>query len=391
MQFLPEWLGLPSNVDTKADSSFGPHSEEHWTPIRISSMEKDMMFEMCQLHFKDYSSRPHRIAKFSDLVRESSCEGSNLKSVRRSQLKSNLANAVDSPSGFLFHLSPLGSRLICNILASDPLNMVFCEPSPPAAVLLRCHQCSHQDYISRFRDVVETMSQSPIHRRVFFVFSPITLPRMRLALEAFPNTPWVFVYQNPIDILAYYSAFASDDDQICSRNHGTKSKKQVSYLRSHGVIDAVAPFEATCAAQLAILQEHALDAYDALGNTSRNRAVFVNYDSISHVYSTVLYPHFGLKLSEWNPSTRVVIFRAFEAKRKMKFQSRISSDLVEISKKMLLSVYKKLSALSSSELGAGNGITGDLPTLKREALPSYVYEPFYSSHNSTPYEVLFLS
>lgn len=45
------------------------------------------------------------------------------------------------------------------------------------------------------------MGSSPFHKRLFFKFQSITTTKIDIALEAFPNTPWTFVYRSPVQTM----------------------------------------------------------------------------------------------------------------------------------------------------------------------------------------------
>ena len=71
---------------------------------------------------------------------------------------------------------------------------------PPATVLL-AKKMSRERKISLFRDIVTLMGRTTMHKRMFFKFQSITNTENDIALEAFPSTPWVFVYRQPVQTM----------------------------------------------------------------------------------------------------------------------------------------------------------------------------------------------
>ena len=205
------------------------YTDPSWTPISISGLTgSDPTVELCKLDFKEYAKNPHLYAMFKDLVAKSQCSGSNSRYARLSELKDEMRNKPTGwtylqPTGFVFHESRVGSTLVANMLASDPLSMVFSESAPPSAILL-ARGLSRERKIELFRDVLTLMGLTTMHQRMFFKFQSITNTVNDIALEvfgstlflhlafilnivvrsvrqAFPETPWVFVYRQPVQTM----------------------------------------------------------------------------------------------------------------------------------------------------------------------------------------------
>jgi len=204
---------------------------ELWTPISISTArsinELETTVHLCRLNFKLYSANPHLYPMFRDLVALSDCHGDNAKSTSAKKLlKQLMKENGDSdglrhiePTGFVFHESRVGSTLVANLLGSDPFSMVFSESDPAASALLHCPSCSEEENIQLFRDVITLMGVSPFHKRMFFKFQSITTTKIQIALKAFPNTPWAFVFRQPVQVIieqfisnsCYYSYLLNDN------------------------------------------------------------------------------------------------------------------------------------------------------------------------------------
>lgn len=115
---------------------------------------------------------------------------------------------VMPPAGFVFHESRVGSTLVANSLAAmDPeAHRVLSESNPINMALQVCegkHVCDMEMAANIFRDVVYLMGRtnSPKEKHVFFKVSSVGTKRMKVMREALPNTPWIFVYRNPVQTM----------------------------------------------------------------------------------------------------------------------------------------------------------------------------------------------
>lgn len=190
-QKIMKWIPT-QNIDVFRDPFddifFEPDwvTSKFWTPIDLE-VSKDSMVTLCQLNFKAYFETPHKYAMFRDLVAVSNCLGTNRKrekiSVLLADMKSKNTRHIEKPTGFIFHESRVGSTLVANNLASDPMTLVFSESAPPANALLHCTRCSREESIKLLKDIITLMSVSPIHDRIFFKFQSITTTRIDVVLE----------------------------------------------------------------------------------------------------------------------------------------------------------------------------------------------------------------
>jgi hypothetical protein len=232
--------------------------QEHWTPISISGIhfkngKPFASLEMCRLNFKEYYDSPHLSPMFKDLVLKSKCTGQNSKIEQLDVLVDKIRTEnirVLEPAGFVFHESRVGSTLVANMLASNPWNMVFSESDPPVNALTKCIGCSDDESILLFRDVITAMGVSPVHKHMFFKFQSISTTRMHIALQAFPTTPWAFIFRDSVQtMMSQMAPSKGTAGGPCLRSKN-RPPKEVSdaiteYLPTHS-----APNEAWCAAHL---------------------------------------------------------------------------------------------------------------------------------------------
>mmetsp|Transcript_1970 Transcript_1970/g.4608 ORF Transcript_1970/g.4608 Transcript_1970/m.4608 type:complete len:546 (-) Transcript_1970:110-1747(-) len=288
-----------------------PWEKEFWTPIDIVDVDSTPVVILCKLNFREYSEQPHLTSMFKDLVAKSKCMGGNR---RRESLKSLLEEINDpnggesarvvAPNGFVFHESRVGSTLVANFLASDPLSLVFSESAPAANALLHCDACTREHKVQLFRDVVTLMGRSPFHQHLFFKFQSITVTHMDIALEAFPEVPWVFVYRQPVQTMMSHMDPRKDNNgnAPCMRSKRRPPKEVQADIDKY-VTGWGAPNEAWCAAHLNMLCSSAVRSMEKYGTHKTEvggesvlvqRGLFLNYDSLPGIVPAVLLPHFGV-------------------------------------------------------------------------------------------------
>lgn len=110
------------------------------------------------------------------------------------------------PSGFIFHQSRCGSTLICRMFSALDRNVVLSEP-PPADAVLRAHFGRHgitdEQRAKWFRWIVSALGQprSGSEDRLFLKFDAWSIAELPIIRRAFPHTPWIFLYREPIEVL----------------------------------------------------------------------------------------------------------------------------------------------------------------------------------------------
>lgn len=305
---IREWL--PGHHSVHAPDSemvmLPDWTQEFWTPIDVDVSE-DPMVILCKLNFQQYFESPHSSPMFRDLEGKSRCMGTNRRREKMSVLLEEIKSAqgtpaghVIAPSGFVFHESRVGSTLIANLLASDPYALVFSESTPIANAILHCTSCSHEQHVQLFRNVLTLMGRSPIHTKLFVKFQSITTTKIQIALEAFPETPWAFVFRQPVQtMMSHLDPAKGSNSAPCLRS----KRSPPSEVRD--VIDkfpgARNTNDAWCAAHLNMLCTFALRAYSNYNSTPvtlHPRALLINYDSLPGIVPKALLPLFGVQPSE---------------------------------------------------------------------------------------------
>jgi hypothetical protein len=114
------------------------------------------------------------------------------------------------PAGFVFHMSRCGSTLLVQMLARLDSNVVLSEPGPVDTVL-RARTCvpglEEEERREWLRGIVSALGQrrSPEEVRLFIKFDCWHAREIPLVRRTFPRTPWVFLYREPVEVLASHA------------------------------------------------------------------------------------------------------------------------------------------------------------------------------------------
>ena len=114
-------------------------------------------------------------------------------------------NHVPVPDAFIFHVSRCGSTLLTQLLASLPQCIVMSEP-PIIDSVLRLHhdQGAPDSTVALLRQVMRAMGQRRTGQEKHLVikFDCWHIHSLELLRAAFPDTPCLFLYREPLAVLA---------------------------------------------------------------------------------------------------------------------------------------------------------------------------------------------
>lgn len=213
---------------------------------------KYMKATFCDLNWETYKRDPARLPMFSTLVKISKCN--SRKATKRFNFKEAVGyiRKYDSsrkvshdenllqhptnssktfhvhniePTGFIFHEGRCGSTLAANMLvAMDPnITRMYSESQPISRILRLCvdqppGECNRTETVELLHDVMYMMSRTndEYEARLFFKFQPFSPEGMNLLREAFPNTPWIFIYRDPYEVMA--SNFQAPKKDFCAKS-----------------------------------------------------------------------------------------------------------------------------------------------------------------------------
>jgi len=110
------------------------------------------------------------------------------------------------PTGFIFHLSRCGSTLFSQALASSTKNIVLSEPEPLDMILSARFNhpwVTEEMQVAWLRAVAGKLFQPRFgESRGFVKFDSWHTLYLPLIAHAFPDVPMIFLYRDPVEILA---------------------------------------------------------------------------------------------------------------------------------------------------------------------------------------------
>ena len=245
------------------------------------------------------------------------------------------------PRGLIFHMSRCGSTLAAQMLAAPKAHVVVSEAAPLNAIV-RLEGVDETSKIALLRAMAAILGQArnPGEERCFFkldCWHSLALPLFR---RAFPDTPWVFLYRDPVEVMVSHV-----------RRRGMQMVPSLVPPETFGIdLPDGVPNEDYCARVLAAVCEGALAHY-AIGGGR-----LVNYRQMPEALLTTLLPHFGVEASDAEVTAmRAATVRdakipeqAFTPDGEAK-QEAATATLREICERRLGTVYRDLEALRAAE------------------------------------------
>ena len=187
------------------------------------------------------------------------------------------------PDGFVFHLSRCGSTLVSQMFAADPRNIVVSEAPPIDSVVQLATarpDVPIEQRVMLLRAMVGALGRVRTADPGHFIvkldsWHTLALPLFRLA---FPDTPWIFLYRDPVEILVSHT-----------RMPGSQTVFGALPFDPYGIENGA---------------EMAPDRYAgfALGRTASaviehfglGGGLLVNYADLPAAMETAILPHFGI-------------------------------------------------------------------------------------------------
>jgi hypothetical protein len=240
------------------------------------------------------------------------------------------------PRGLVFHMSRCGSTLAAQMLAASPANVVLSEAAPINAIV-RHADLDDEAKVALLRAMVAALGQARNGETRLFLkldcWHSLDLPLFR---RAFPDTPWVFLYRDPVEVLVSQT-----------RRRGVQMVPSLVPPSTFGIdLPDGVPDDDYCARVLAAVCGGAARHYPAGGGR------LVNYRQLPEALFTEVLPHFGVTPSEAEAQAmRAATVRdaktpeqAFAADAQDKQQAATPA-LREICERRLADVYGQLEAL----------------------------------------------
>lgn len=254
-----------------------------WLPFRF-------LLESGALDWCHFAGLPLTGPFYSDTLRIAQSRPFNRLFRYRMGFDALLAGEPDDslmPDGIIFHMSRCGSTLVSQMLAASPANIVASEPEPLDAIvqLPFFYGIAPEHHVAAVRAMVLALgrNRSGASRR-FFVkvdsWHALFLPLFR---QAFPDTPWIFLYRDPVEVLVSQK-----------RMRGQQAVPGVLPPQLFGIApdEQNLPDDDYAARILARTCEAAIDNWDAGGG------MLVNYHELPDALYTRILPHFGATLDQ---------------------------------------------------------------------------------------------
>ena len=232
--------------------------------------------EFCPLNFTAQKENPPSLPMFKDVI------GMSPQCNNQNNLHVDLKEAVDlvrefdaentdtlptilDLKGVVFHESRCGSTLAANsMMALNPeKHRVYSESSPPPTAFKICgedySECSPKASANLLKDVIYIMGRSndPKEQNLFFKFQSVTTRNLESFRLAFPTTPWIFLYRNPIEVMMSQLDVPHTSQANCVRSkHSSPLTKKFIHSSQYQFKDLTD--EEFCAIHLATICESAL-------------------------------------------------------------------------------------------------------------------------------------
>lgn len=251
---------------------------EEWVPIRVHEREPPVV-EWCWLDGLGFDE-----PFFVQTVERAFRTPFSLLFRRETPIESLEALAPGlEPSGFVFHGSRCGSTLVSRMLASVAQHLVLSEPLPVDQVLRS--PAAEPERIRRLRAIVAALGRPRRGGERAYVLKLDAWNACSLGLvsRAFPGVPWVFLFREPVEVLASHF-----------RQRGAHMVPGALDPALFGLgYDEIArmPAEEYCARVLAAIYRSALEHREG-------QAVFVDYRDLPGAIFDRIMDAFGLECSE---------------------------------------------------------------------------------------------
>lgn len=183
------------------------------------------------------------------------------------------------PTGFIFHVSRCGSTLLAHLLGRLDGALVLSEPGPVDSLIRAGHRMGRDRQVALLRAMVGALGQAraPGQDRLFVKFDAWNTPQHELIREAFPETPWVFLYRDPVEVLV--SAL---------NQRGVHTSPGLLPAALFGIEDHP-PGDEYAARVLAAIHAAGLEAHRAAPS------LLLDYSQLPEAAWTLVAPHFGLR------------------------------------------------------------------------------------------------
>ncbi|HYA18572.1 MAG TPA: hypothetical protein VEF06_13965 [Bryobacteraceae bacterium] len=182
------------------------------------------------------------------------------------------------PSGLIFHMSRCGSTLVSRMLAALPDHLVVSEAGPLDGIA----KAGRMDWL---RWMVSALGHRRTGResRYFIKFDSSTTLHLPLVRQAYPDVPWIFVYRDPVEVLASHM-----NDPSAAMMRGVIGRGGLDLPAGEVLAMTDAEYRARVLARLCETAVHEL----------RQSGLPLNYVQLPDGVWGEVAAHFGIRLAE---------------------------------------------------------------------------------------------
>lgn len=192
------------------------------------------------------------------------------------------------PDGFIFHMSRCGSTLVSQMLAASPANIMVSEAEPLDTMVqlpLLGFGIALEHHVAALQAMVAALGRkrSGSSKRYFVKLDSWHTLALPLFRQAFPDTPWIFLYRDPVEVLV---------SQMRMRGQQTAPGVLPPQLFGFAPGEEDLPDADYVARVLAKTCEAVIESWGTGGG------MLVNYHELPDALFTRILPHFGVAPDE---------------------------------------------------------------------------------------------
>ncbi|WP_066584579.1 sulfotransferase [Sphingomonas pruni] len=194
------------------------------------------------------------------------------------------ADATAAPDGLIFHMSRCGSTLVSQMLAAMPGGIVVSEAPPLDAIVQMTH--SHPEApldqrVALLRGMAAALGRDRFGNRRHYVIKTDSWHSLALPLfrAAFPDTPWVFLFRDPIEVMV--------------SQMGMRGSQTVPGTELDAVFAIPDPHSLSTEDHIARVLNRVTQA--AVDHAEIGGGLFVDYAELPYAVERRILPHFGIE------------------------------------------------------------------------------------------------
>jgi len=240
---------------------------------------------------------------------------------------------------------------------------VWAESRAPIEVMLNCQDtinyrdCNKEQTIQLLQDVIYMMGRTNNldEKRLFFKIQSIGTQHMDILLDAFPDTPWVYLYRDPLHVMMSHLDMPRNFRANCQRHKFSPHVSVRKILDRYDMSEWSASVEEYCAVHLASLDETAYNAYNKHPN-----GLLLNYNTLPNSLIDTVFPnHFHTPIGEvekqnilkqstqYSKQKNPQKGTSFDGDSERK-EKRATQGIIDATNKIMLPGYEKLESISTT-------------------------------------------